>query len=224
MKPGIIFDLDGTLVDSAPDLHAVSNELLAENGLGAIDLASVTSFIGHGIPNLVSRIFTHAGRPLSGDNETRAVARFIEIYSAAPARLSRLYPGVEAALTMLTRSGYPLGICTNKAEDVARRVIADIGLGIYIKAIVGGGRTKEKKPHPAPLYTAAGEAGCERNNIIYVGDSETDAATASAAAVPFILFTRGYRSAPVEELPHNARFDDFSRLPGIITRIESAAL
>ena len=219
MAKAVIFDLDGTLVDSAPDLHAVANTLLAENGAGPVSLEAVTSFIGHGVPNLVERIFSACGRKPAKNELSAHVERFLEIYSAAPVRLSRLYPGVEAALTRLFREGYQLGICTNKAEAVARKVVAGTGLGIYIRTIAGGGRTKEKKPDPSSLIVAASETGADLADVIYVGDSETDAATASAARVPFLLYTKGYRQTPVDELAHDGLFDDFEQLFGLVSKL-----
>ena len=221
MAKALIFDLDGTLVDSAPDLNAVANRLLAERGLEPIDLATLTGFIGHGIPQTVKWIFQHLDVAMSDEQLAEAADRFIEIYSANPAELSIVYPGAFAALGELSEKGHKLAICTNKAETVAIKVVKQLGLDKYMDALVGGGRTAQKKPHPAPLFACADYMKVATDQIIYIGDSETDAATAMAANIPFVLYTEGYRKQPPEALKHDALFDDFAELPGIIEKLES---
>ncbi len=215
----VVFDLDGTLIDSAPDLQVCANRLLAEMDLRPLGLAEVTSFVGEGIPPLIERCLAAAGRPARGAALEDAITRYKAIYAAAPAEFSRPYDGVVACLVELQHHGVRLGVCTNKSEPLAREVMTALDLTRFFPAIVGGDTLPSRKPDPAPLRHAAGLLSTLPDGLVYVGDSEVDAATAEAAAVPFALFTRGYRKAPAESLPAAARFDDFAALPGILRRL-----
>lgn len=223
MRPkAIIFDLDGTLVDSAPDLHACINALLSELGLDPLDLDLVTSFIGEGIPPLVERSLAAAGKRAGAGALSAAVSRYKQIYGAAPAALTRPYEGVPDCLGVLRDCGWKLGVCTNKAEDLAQRVIGAVGLSATFSAIVGGDTLSVRKPDPRPLLHAANLLSAGTDRTIYVGDSETDAATARAAHIPFVLFTRGYRKTSIEEIASTASFEEFEALPALIERLGSS--
>ncbi len=219
MTKGIIFDLDGTLIDSAPDLHAISSAVLAAHGHEPLTLQTVTSFIGNGIPKLVERCFKAADDPLQGKELEGAVAEFLEKYAVAPAKYSKFYPGVVETLDILKDQGFTLGICTNKTESLAVLIVEEMGLSSYFACVAGGDRIKEKKPAPEPLINCAREMGCRPQNIIFVGDSETDAATAENAGVSFILFTEGYRKVLASELYHHALYCRFSHLPRLVRHV-----
>jgi phosphoglycolate phosphatase len=215
----IVFDLDGTLVDSARDIHAAASAFLIERGHEPLDLATVTSFIGNGVPVLLERIMEAVGEASDPVSVEGALRRFNRIYNAAPSALSRLYPGVVEALTELQAAGCVLGICTNKPVAPARRMLADLGIADFFTALTGGDSLPQRKPDPAPLRRTAVALKTETAGLIYVGDSEVDAATAQAAGVTFVLFTEGYRKSPVEALVHQARFSDFGELPGLIAAL-----
>jgi len=219
MTKGVIFDLDGTLIDSAPDLHAIANEVLAAHGHGALTLQTITMFIGNGVPKLVERCFETANDPLEGEAFDQAVAMFLEKYAKAPTRFSKLYPDLIETLGKLQEKGFKLGICTNKTEKMSKLIVKEMGLEPYFSSIVGGDRLEKKKPAPEPLIECAREMGCEMENIIYVGDSETDSATAKAAGVPFILFTEGYRKVRASDLNHQALYCKLSHLPHLVRHI-----
>ncbi len=219
MTKGIIFDLDGTLVDSAPDLHAISNAVLAAHGHAPLTLEEVTSFIGNGIPKLVERCFRAVDSPLEGKALESATAMFLEKYAEAPAKHSTFYPGVLETLDKLKEQGFVLGICTNKTEKMADLIVKEMGVSSYFACVAGGDRIKEKKPAPEPLINCAREMGCKPENIIFVGDSETDAATAENADVSFILFTEGYRKIKASELYHQALYCRFSHLPHLVRHV-----
>lgn len=219
MAKGIIFDLDGTLIDSAPDLHAISNQVLAAHGHGELPLETVTGFIGNGIPKLVERCFRAVDAPLEGEAFDNAVVMFLEKYSEAPAKYSQFYPGVLETLDKLREQGFVLGVCTNKTERMARLIVDEMGVSSYFACVAGGDRIKEKKPSPHPLINCAKEMGCTEQEIIFVGDSETDAATAENAKVPFILFTEGYRKVLASELYHQALYCRFSHLPHLVRHV-----
>jgi phosphoglycolate phosphatase len=207
----IAFDLDGTLVDSAPDLHAAANRMLAELGRPALTLPQVTSFIGNGVPKLVERCLEATGG--GGDLHADGLARFRAHYDAAPANLTRPWPGVPEAARRLRAAGLPLGICTNKPEGPARKLLALLGLDDLFASVIGGDTLPEHKPQPEPLIRCLAELGADPARTLYVGDSETDAETAANAGIPFALYTRGYRKRPVEGFVAVLAFDDWAELP-----------
>ena len=204
----VVFDLDGTLIDSAPDLHAAALAMLAEAGLPPITFAQTRSFIGNGVPTLVARIIaaTGAAPVRQGD----LVAAFLRHYNAAPAQLTVLYPGVLDALDRLAAGGHRLGLCTNKPEAATRMILDAFELTARLQAVVCGDTLPVKKPDPAPLRLAFRELEAESG--LYVGDSEVDSDTAMAVGVPFALYAPGYRKKAVEEIPHRFVFDRFDDL------------
>ena len=208
----VIFDLDGTLVDSAPDLHASMNALLARHGADPLDLATLRSFIGNGVPTLVRRAFAARALPCEDESHRAAVADFHALYDADPAGRSLIYPGVTDLLAALSGRDVPMGVCTNKYENGAALVLETLGLARHFAAVVGGDTLPVLKPDPAPLRLCAERLGVPPERLLYVGDSEVDAETAAAAAVPFALFTGGYRRSPAEAIPAMLRFDTFAAL------------
>ncbi len=212
MIRAVIFDLDGTLVDSAPDLHAAARALLEERGLPPVTLAQVSDFIGNGIPRLVERCLDAAGEPLKGKALATAVARFEELYGAAPAELTRAYDGVEAMLGALSARGLLLGVCTNKPEALTRAVLAGVALDRHLRACVGGDTLEVMKPDPEPLRHCAHLLGAGLDEALYVGDSGTDADTAAAAGMAFALYSGGYRKRPLALFEDCFVFHDFAVL------------
>lgn len=219
MSQAIVFDLDGTLIDSAPDIHAAANRMLEDFGHAPLTLARVTSFIGNGIPNLVRLVMQERGIPSA--EEQIMQARMLEHYTAHPADLSQPYPGVIDCLQTLRNQGYRLGVCTNKLLEPTLQILQALHLTSFFDVVIGGDTLPVKKPDPAPLLKAFEEL--EAAALLYVGDSEVDAATADAADVPFALFTEGYRKTPVDELPHTATFNHFELLMDIVDRRRAAA-
>jgi phosphoglycolate phosphatase len=206
-----IFDLDGTLVDSAPDIRVAANTVLEAQRLAGLTLEETRSFIGAGAPVFVERMA--AARLPAPDPERVAamLAQFLDLYEGA-VTLTRPYPGVRAALESLAAGGWQLGLCTNKPEAPTRALLAHLDLARFFPVVVGGDTLPVRKPDPAPLRHAVAALGASAP--VFVGDSETDAATAAAAGVPFALYTEGYRQRPVASLPHDWAFDDFAALPG----------
>ncbi|MBI1217923.1 MAG: phosphoglycolate phosphatase [Rhodobacteraceae bacterium] len=212
----VVFDLDGTLIDSAPDIHAASNAALAEMGYPALSLDEVRSFVGKGVPNLVERLLQASGEDPTGPMNRRLTEALMARYHDAVA-LTLPYPGVRAALAALAAAGWRMGICTNKPIGPTRAVLAHLGLQDAFEVVLGGDSLPERKPDPTPLFKTF--EGLGNGPLAYVGDSEVDAETAARAAVPFAIYTRGYRKTPVAELPHDAAFDDFADLPALIGQI-----
>lgn len=214
MQKVIIFDLDGTLIDSAPDIHAAANKMLDSEGHAPLDLPTVTSFIGKGLPNLVEQVMRTVGIDMA--RHTALAQTTLDFYNAASTELTRPYPNMVAALERLKSDGCALGVCTNKPEAPARSILSDMDLERFFDIVIGGDSLTVKKPDPAPLLKAFDDLGAGAR--LYVGDSEVDAETADRAGVPFALFTEGYRKVPIDKLPYSFSFSDFDALPGIAVR------
>lgn len=204
----IIFDLDGTLIHSAPDLQAAMNATLKGMGREPLTLAQIISFIGNGVEKLVARSLAATG---GGDSETeqRALAKFLRIYEADPYSRTEPYPGVVEMLVALKKQGIPLGICTNKPTAPARQICDALDLTHYFDFISGADPDTPKKPDATPLINVIEALGGGISNALYVGDSLVDQATAHNARVPFAFFTGGYlNGALVTPLPAYS-FDDW---------------
>lgn len=212
MKVRVVFDLDGTLIDSAPDIHAVANRLIGPHG-AEISLAQTHSFIGNGVGTFVTRMLEAVNLPDALHEDL--LAKFKVAYLTA-VHHTRIYDGVVDALDTLKATEHALGICTNKLIDPCMAVLDHLDLTAYFQTFWGGDSLATHKPDPALLYAALADLG--EGPCIYVGDSEVDAQTAQAAGVPFLLYTEGYRKTAVEEIPHTAAFSDFSDLPALVTR------
>jgi phosphoglycolate phosphatase len=212
----VVFDLDGTLVDSAPDLHAAAVRLLDEIGAPPVTLAQVHGFVGNGVPKLVERCLGAVGMPAKGQVLDNAVTRFKEYYGAAPAHLTRPYDGVEAMLGALSARGLLLGVCTNKPEALTRQVLEGVALDRHLRAAVGGDTLKTMKPDPEPLRHTVKLLGVGIDEALYVGDSETDADTAKAAGMAFALYSGGYRKRPLDAFEDCFVFHDFAALTGFV--------
>ena len=209
----IVFDLDGTLVDSAPDIQAAVNTMLANEGQGPLDLPTVTSFVGNGLPKLVERVIRHCDMDMAQFD--RLVADTFMIYNTATSDLTRPYPNMTACLTRLKAAGYRMAVCTNKPYGPAVHLLLNLKLDSFFEVVIGGDSTASRKPDPLPLTTVIAQLGATQ--VLYVGDSEIDAETALNAGVPFALFSQGYRKRPVDEIAHQHLFSDFDQLFDIAT-------
>ena len=217
----ILFDLDGTLVHSTPTLAAAGNALLAELGRDALDVVTVTGFVGHGIRVLVQRLLAATGG-VPGDDLAPHFERFRAIYAGDPLTGTHPFPGVPQALAAHAAAGHGLAVSTQKPDEPALAILRGRGLMPPITGFTGGDSLPGVlKPDPRMVAHAAGQL--PEAPLVYVGDSETDAATAAAADAPFLLFTEGYRHAPVETLPHAATFSDFAALPALVADVLGAA-
>lgn len=211
----IVFDLDGTLIDSAPDIHACVNAVLRQHQIAPLPLARVRSFIGGGVELLWTRIIAACG--IEPVHRPALIAAFMARYHDATA-LTRMFADVLPVLGQLADAGHPLGICTNKPMGPTRTVLDHFGLARLFPVVVAGDSLAERKPHPAPLRLALEQlgAGGARPEALFVGDSGYDAHCAAALPVPFLLYTGGYLQEPLSELPHDAAFDRFEALPGLV--------
>jgi phosphoglycolate phosphatase len=216
----LVFDLDGTLVDSVPDLRAALNEMLRERGRPPLTLPQVKRMVGDGASAMVSRALAATG-PEAID-AGGALARFLEIYEANPVRLTRLYPDVRRTLTELRRRGYGTAICTNKPQRATIAVIEGLGLGDLFDGIAGGDRYAVRKPDPGHLLSLIGELGARREASVMIGDNENDAAAARAAGLPLVLMRYGYARVDPASLAADALLDHFGELPEALARLQLA--
>ncbi len=214
----LVFDLDGTLIDSAPDLLAALNRVLAADGLPPVGLADIKRMVGDGAAMLVKRGFARVGRMLEGAALADRTARYVATYEAVVADLTRPYPGVPETLALLAGEGYRLGICTNKPAGPARAVLAALGLLDFFATVQGGDSGPVRKPDPGHLHAVLAALAAPAGAAVMIGDSPVDMATARAAGVPVIAFAHGYSRVPVAELGADAVLEDFAALPALLRR------
>jgi phosphoglycolate phosphatase len=212
----VIFDLDGTLIDSAADIAANANAVLEEVGLSTLPPAQIASYVGRGVPNLLQRVLEASGMAPEGPLLKPMMLRFNTLYETAFEH-TVIYPGVTKALVQLSEMGCVLGLCTNKPIAPTHAVLRHLGLDRHFAAVYGGDSLPTRKPDAALLFATASDLG--RDQVIFVGDSEVDAETAANAKMPFLIYTEGYRKTPVHELPHDAAFNDFKQLPGLVATL-----
>jgi phosphoglycolate phosphatase len=206
----LVFDLDGTLVDSVPDLRAALNEVLGGMGRRELTPDEARRMVGDGTRALVERALAATGTIT--DLEA-AHQGFLKIYEAAPAKLSRLYPGVAETLESLRASGARLAICTNKPQRATLGVLEGFAIGAYFDAVLGGDAVPFRKPDPRHLQAAIERLGARASEAAMIGDNENDYAAARAAGVPVILMRYGYLRVPPETLAPDAWLDHFSDIP-----------
>ena len=208
----IVFDLDGTLIDSAPDLHGIANKILVQENCKSITLTQARQFVGNGAGVFVQRMRTVSNLP---DTEhERILADFLAQYEHA-VELTKPYPGVVDSLSNLRAAGHSLGICTNKPVTPSHAILRHLKLDGLFDTVWGGDSLPVQKPDASPLIAAFD--ALPPNLKVYVGDSEVDASTAQNAEIPFLLYTEGYRKSAVDQIPHVGSFSDYAQLNELIT-------
>ncbi len=219
----IAFDLDGTLVDTAPDLVGTLNVLLEQEGIAPLPLADARPMIGAGARALIARGFAAAGAPLDDEKLASLFDRFIAHYRAHIADGSRPFPGVVAALNALAAAGARLAVCTNKRTDLSVALLEALGLSDRFAAIIGADAAPAAKPDPRHLTSTIERAGGRIDRSVMVGDSASDAGAARAAGVPLILVSFGYTDTPAAELDPDILIDHFDELVTACVRLLAAA-
>lgn len=219
----ILFDLDGTLVDTLPDLRWAMNTLMAEMGRRPITADEIRIWVGDGVATLVQRAIDATGGTESA-GYAAAVDRFLGHYATHVAVASRPYPGVERMLTALRSAGYRLGVCTNKPTGLSVALLTSLGLISSFAAVVGGDTVKARKPSPEHVFATLRAMGAGEGKALLVGDSVNDVAAARAAHVPAVVVSFGYSRTPPLDLGADAVIDDFAALPDLIRQLLSGSV
>ncbi|MER8576417.1 phosphoglycolate phosphatase [Mesorhizobium sp. M1338] len=222
-KSAILFDLDGTLIDSAPDIAAAVNELLAGHDLPPLHVDRVKAMIGGGVRKLVEQAFAASGAPLLASALEEANRAMAPIYRRHLTGLTRLMPGVREILTRFHLNGIAIGVVTNKPQLATREILLHFHLTEYLGAIVGGDAVIYLKPAPDSLLMALDQLGVEPTDALMVGDSSSDVGAARAAGMPVVLLRGGYTQVPVEELGADIVCDSLLDLPAAMQRLRAAA-
>ncbi len=215
----LIFDLDGTLVDSAPDIARALNAGFGPLGAPPFPLAQVASFIGNGASVTIDRAAAFARLELTTAQIADVTARFFDTYAVASAEGNGLYPGALELLAGLERQGTPLGLVTNKSEPITHIALAALGITRHFTAIVGARDDRPKKPDPAGLHAAMTLLGASPAEVVMIGDSAADIGAAKAAGCRSIAVSYGYTRVPPAELGATLVVDRLSDIPAALARL-----
>jgi phosphoglycolate phosphatase len=210
----VVFDLDGTLIDSAPDMHRAVNLMLADLGCAPLTLPDIRSMVGDGASALIARALA-ARHCVSADPE-KALDQFLEHYEADPTNVTRTFPGVAETLGRLQATGLTLAVCTNKPSRLTSLILERLEIDRFFTRVVAGDSMPFRKPDPRALMEVVDGFGTPKEATLMVGDSEVDAATAHAAGVPFVLMTYGYHRGPIEDISSIATLDLFQELATLL--------
>ena len=212
----VVFDLDGTLVDTAPDLISALNFVLDREGLPPVPLESARTMIGAGARRLIERGLEQDGRSDSPQDITRLTDDFIEYYAAHIADASRPFDGLESALDDLQANGYRFAVCTNKLEWLSKLLLDRLGLSARFAAICGADTFGISKPDPAILQQTVARAGGQLSTTIMVGDAGPDIGVARRAGIPVIGVEFGYTDVPIVDLKPDRLIGHMSELPAAV--------
>ncbi|MET3525045.1 phosphoglycolate phosphatase [Phenylobacterium koreense] len=218
----IVFDLDGTLVDSAPDLIGTLNVILAQEGIAPLPIEEARSFIGYGARRLIERGFAAQGHPAPAERMDGLFARFIAHYNEHSADLTRPFPGAVAALEAMKDAGARLAVCTNKLTGLSVPILERLALAPLFDAVIGADSAPAAKPDPRHLVHTIEAAGGLTGRAVMVGDAATDAGAARAAGVPLVLVSFGYTEIPAAELAPDILIDHYDQLPNACLRLLTA--
>lgn len=214
----VIFDLDGTLIDSVGDIGAALNTAMTRRGYPAFDMIKVKEMIGGGIPKLVERAFLSHGITETG--LMPVIAEFLEIYGESCTDATTLYDGALPLLQKLHANGVKIGLCTNKQQEMTEKILRGLEIYGYFGSIVGERKGQPRKPDPEPLRLALRQLDVAAHDAVMVGDSGADSGTAQAAGVAVVLVSYGYTHTPVEQLGADAVIDHLDELEAALASIK----
>ena len=222
--PTLVLDLDGTLVDTAPDLMAALNYVLERNGFSPLGLDTAKSMIGAGARALLERGLKAVGAEKTDQDVDVMFEDFFGHYTEHIADGSRPYPGVVEAIDRFVNRNWRVAVCTNKLEGMSRQLLSELGIAGRFDAIAGGDSFDVKKPDPRHLLQTIVLAGGDPGNAVMVGDSETDIATAKAAEVPVVAVDFGYSVVPVAEFTPDSIISHFDALDEAVAGLIGGAV
>jgi phosphoglycolate phosphatase len=220
--PTIVFDLDGTLVDTAPDLIDTLNVILGQHDVAAVAFHDARAMIGAGVKPLLQRALASKGLAFPPDQIDRLYEEYLALYAAHIADRSRPFPGLESALDRLAALGCRFAVCTNKLEWLSVLLLDRLGMASRFAAICGQDTFAMRKPDPEMLRLTIARAGGDLAHAVMVGDSMTDVATARAAGVPVVAVDFGYTEIPPRELGADRLISHFDRLVPAIEELVAA--
>lgn len=215
----LVFDLDGTLVDTAPDLIAATNHVLEHVGAPPVDVESLRPWIGHGAKYMIEMAIGPAGAKLTPEDHDQLLERYLTYYAENIAVMSQPFEGAVAALERFQAAGVKLAVCTNKMEQMSKTLLTELDLARYFAVIAGRDTFDAFKPHPNHLLETIRAAGGDAARAIMIGDTAVDIATAKAAGVPVIAVTFGYTDTPVREFSPDAVIDHYRLLEPAIKEL-----
>lgn len=218
----IAFDLDGTLVESHPDLLRVLNAVVAPDGVPPVDSDRLRTLVGYGSRALIERAYKDAGKSLTGPRCDQVQKDFLKLYAQDIAQLTRPYPGVVQTLATLKRAGASLSVCTNKPGYLARPLISQLAMTPFFDRIIGSDDTAHKKPAAGHIFHAAGHR--QAQHIVMIGDSAPDTLAAKAAKAISIVMRYGYSPVPVETLGADVILRNFRDIPNALTELQRHGL
>src|SRR3954464_15812443 len=215
----VVFDLDGTLVDTAPDLINALNFILTREGMPAVPLQSARTMIGAGARKLIERGLELDGRIISSEDIARLTSDFIDYYAAHIADASRPFEGLENALDDLQRQGYRFAVCTNKLEWLSKLLLDQLGLSPRFAAICGADTFGVSKPDPVILQQTVARAGGQMSSAIMVGDAGPDVGAPRRSGIPVIGVEFGYTDVPIAELKPDRLIGHMRDLPDAVNSL-----
>ena len=218
-SPALVFDLDGTLVDTAPDLIGALNAVLVAEGRPTAKIGDVRHLVGHGAYVMLDRAMQMTGDAVAPGRLPELVDTFVAHYRSHIAAESRPFPGVEATLEALQAAGARMGVLSNKPQELTDLLIPALGFTRFFRAIHGAGRLEVVKPDARVFHHVIEEMGGKGSGAVMIGDSGTDVATARAAGVPSIVLTYGYSPEPVETLGADRVTGDFRDIPRLVKEL-----
>lgn len=208
----LIFDLDGTLIDSAPDLRTATNKLLHHYNRRAISMSEVKKFVGNGAAKLIERAFKATGEKANPADISNLTHEFLSFYDGHETDETCLYVGVLEALTSLKEKGYRLALCTNKPQNPSENVLRDLGIADFFEVVLGGDQLASKKPNPEMIHWVLNKMKLNVDEALMIGDSPNDIDAAKNAGMRNVAVSYGYRKVTIEELNADIVIDEFQQL------------
>ena len=216
----VLFDFDGTLVDSVSDLRVALNRVLGRKGRRPVSDDEVRLMVGDGAAKLVERGFAATGEPWPEEDIPILTDVFIDFYDGKGAAMTKAYPGVMDVLKKLKDEGIKLGVCTNKPQGPTDSILRELGMASFFDAVIGGDALAVRKPHAGHVEAVLDKLGVSKAEAAFVGDSPNDVAAGHNAGLPVVAVSYGYSRIPPKELGAEALIDDFDALPNALKRID----